>query len=161
MIWLENYSFSIKQQSLTYIHHCKQCTKCTRFTYYRDVIYSVPVDFVSLTYTTVNSVQNVPDLLITEMLYTVYLLILFHLHTPLNHIGDVMVSVLASSAIDHGFKPRSGQSKNFGICCFSAKHTALRRKGKDWSLGIRKMRPSGATCLPGSEHYKNHPTKCE
>ena len=45
-----------------------------------------------------------------------------------------MVSVLASSAVDDGFKPRSGQTKDYkiGICCFSAKHTALRRKSKDW-----------------------------
>ena len=44
-----------------------------------------------------------------------------------------MVSVLASSAVDHGFKLRSGQTKDYkiGICCFSAKHTALRRKSKD------------------------------
>ena len=33
-----------------------------------------------------------------------------------------MVSVLASSAVDHGFEPRSGQTKEYiiGICCFSA-----------------------------------------
>ena len=45
-----------------------------------------------------------------------------------------MVSVLASSAVDRGFEPRSGQTKDFkvGICCFSAKHAALRRKSKDW-----------------------------
>jgi hypothetical protein len=45
-----------------------------------------------------------------------------------------MVSVLASSAVDCGFEPRSGQTKDYtnGICCFSAKHAALRRKGKDW-----------------------------
>ena len=45
-----------------------------------------------------------------------------------------MVSVLASSAVDDGFEPRSGQTKDYkiGICCFSAKHTALRRKSKDW-----------------------------
>ena len=49
-------------------------------------------------------------------------------------IGGVVVSVLASSAVDDGFEPRSGQSKDYkiGICCFSAKHTALRRKSKDW-----------------------------
>jgi hypothetical protein len=42
--------------------------------------------------------------------------------------------VLASSAIDRGFEPRTDQSKDFkiGICCFSAKHAALRRKSKDW-----------------------------
>ena len=41
-----------------------------------------------------------------------------------------MVSVLASSAIDRGFEPRSGQTKEYkiGICCFSAKHAASRRK---------------------------------
>ena len=45
-----------------------------------------------------------------------------------------MVSVLASSAIDRGFEPLSGQTKDYkiGICCFSAKHAALRRKSKDW-----------------------------
>ena len=45
-----------------------------------------------------------------------------------------MVSVLASSAVDRGFEPPSGQAKDYliGICCFSAKHTALRRKSKYW-----------------------------
>ena len=51
-----------------------------------------------------------------------------------HRISGVMVSVLASNAVDHGFEPRSGQTKdyNIGICCFSAKHAALRRKSKDW-----------------------------
>ena len=45
-----------------------------------------------------------------------------------------MVSVLTSSAVDRGFEPRSGKTKNYkiDICCFSAKHTALRKKSKDW-----------------------------
>jgi hypothetical protein len=45
-----------------------------------------------------------------------------------------MVSVLASSVVDRGFEPRLGQTKDYkiGICCFSAKHVALRRKSKDW-----------------------------
>ena len=45
-----------------------------------------------------------------------------------------LMLVLASSAVDRGFESRSGQSKDYkiGICCFSAKHAALRRKsGKD------------------------------
>jgi hypothetical protein len=52
----------------------------------------------------------------------------------LNCIGGVMVSVLALSMVDRGFDPRSGQTKDYeiGICCFSAKHAALRRKSKDW-----------------------------
>ena len=57
-----------------------------------------------------------------------------------------MINLLASRAVDRGFEPRSGQTKDFkiGICCFSAKHAALRRKSKDW---VARNRPSGATCL--------------
>jgi hypothetical protein len=45
-----------------------------------------------------------------------------------------MVSMLALSVVDHGFEPRLGQTKDYkiGICCFCAKHTALRSKSKDW-----------------------------
>ena len=44
-----------------------------------------------------------------------------------------MVSVLASSGVDCGFEPWSGQTKEYkiGICYFSAKHAALQRKSKD------------------------------
>ena len=44
-----------------------------------------------------------------------------------------MVSMLASSAVDRGVEPRSGQTKDYkiGICCFSAKYAALTRKSKD------------------------------
>jgi len=49
-------------------------------------------------------------------------------------LAKIMVSMLASSAVDRGFEPRSGQTKDYkiGIWCFSAKHTAFRRKSKDW-----------------------------
>ena len=52
----------------------------------------------------------------------------------LSRIGGVMVSVLSSSAIDRVFEPRSCQTKEYtiGICYISSKHTALRRKSKDW-----------------------------
>jgi hypothetical protein len=45
-----------------------------------------------------------------------------------------MVSVLALSALDCGCEPLPGQTKDFtiGVCCFSAKHEALRRKNNDW-----------------------------
>ena len=45
----------------------------------------------------------------------------------------VMVNVLASSVVDRRFEPLSGQTKDYetGICYFSAKHAALRRKSKD------------------------------
>jgi hypothetical protein len=50
-----------------------------------------------------------------------------------NHIGGVMVSVLASSVVDREFKPRSGQTKDYkiGICCCFSKHGTLRKKSKD------------------------------
>jgi len=42
--------------------------------------------------------------------------------------------MLASSAVDRGFEPRSDQTKDYkiGICRFYAKHAALWRKSKDW-----------------------------
>ena len=45
-----------------------------------------------------------------------------------------MVSMLASSVVGRGFEPRSGQTEDYEIVfyCFSAKHAALRRNGKDW-----------------------------
>jgi hypothetical protein len=45
-----------------------------------------------------------------------------------------MGSVLASSAVDRRFQPRSGQTKDntIGMCCLSAKHAAIRGKSKDW-----------------------------
>ena len=47
--------------------------------------------------------------------------------------------MLASSAVDRGFEPRSGQTKDYkiGIYCFSAKHAALRSKSKDWLARIQ------------------------
>ena len=50
-------------------------------------------------------------------------------------IVGVIVSVLASSAVDGEFEPRSDQTEDYtiGICCLSAaKHAELRRKNKDW-----------------------------
>ena len=46
--------------------------------------------------------------------------------------GGIMVSVLASSAVDRGFEPQSGQTKDYkiDICCFPGKHTTLRCKSK-------------------------------
>jgi hypothetical protein len=51
-----------------------------------------------------------------------------------NRIGGILLSVLTSSMVDRGFESRSGQTKDYkiGICFFSAKHAALRRKSKDW-----------------------------
>ena len=45
-----------------------------------------------------------------------------------------MASVFASSAVDRGFEPRSGQTNDYaiGIYCFSTKQVVLRGKSKDW-----------------------------
>ena len=67
-----------------------------------------------------------------------------------NRIGGVMVSVLASECDRSWFRPPIGSNQRFyeiGICCFSAKHAALREKSKTVWLGIRLMCPSGTTCL--------------
>jgi hypothetical protein len=68
-----------------------------------------------------------------------------------NRIDSVRVSMLASSAVDLGFELRSGRIKDskIGICCFSAKHTLLKRKRKDW-LAQNQDNVSegvGGTCL--------------
>jgi hypothetical protein len=59
---------------------------------------------------------------------------LYQLLIYMNHFGGVMVIVLASSAVDREFEPRSGQTKHYqiGIFCFSTKHAALSRNSKDW-----------------------------
>ena len=58
--------------------------------------------------------------------------------TQQNRIGGVMVSVLASNAVDRGLEPRSGQTKDYkiGICCFSAKHAARSIKEKEQRLVV-------------------------
>ena len=59
-----------------------------------------------------------------------------------------MDSVLTFSAVDHGFDPWSDQTKDnkIDICCYSAKHAAIRSKSKNWF--VRNPCPSEATCLP-------------
>ena len=44
-----------------------------------------------------------------------------------NRIGGVMVSIIGSSAVDRGLNQRLYA---IGICCFSDKHAALRRKSR-------------------------------
>jgi hypothetical protein len=60
----------------------------------------------------------------------------------LNHIGGVMINMIASSVVDHGFEPTSDQTKDckISICCFSNKHACkecLARnqdKVSEWSI---------------------------
>jgi hypothetical protein len=56
-----------------------------------------------------------------------------------------MFSALVSSAVDRGFELRSGKTKDYkiGICCFSARHAALRGKNKDW---LARNQDNGSEC---------------
>ena len=56
-----------------------------------------------------------------------------------------MVSVIVSSAVDRGFELRSAQTKDYeiGICCFSARPAALRRKNKDC---LARNQDNGSEC---------------
>jgi hypothetical protein len=60
-----------------------------------------------------------------------------------------MISVFASSVVDHGFEPLSGETKYYkiGMCGFSAKHATLKIKAMTRCVEIRILRPNGATCL--------------
>ena len=67
-----------------------------------------------------------------------------------NLISGVMVSMLASSAVDCGFESRSGQTKDYKIsvvCWFIARHAALSKKSKDILTPNQDNVSSGATCL--------------
>ena len=65
-------------------------------------------------------------------------------------IGVVMASLLATSVVDRGFELESGQTKDnkIGICCFSFKYAASRRKNKDWLARNQDNVSNQATCLP-------------
>ena len=62
---------------------------------------------------------------IKSLVLTVVKVSLFHIHHVIyadanyNRTCGVMVSMLASSAVDYGFEPRLGQIKDYeiGICC--------------------------------------------
>jgi hypothetical protein len=79
------------------------------------------------------------DSLLNMFMYVIPLYYTYHLFQFINsniqnRVGDVMVSVLSSSAVDRRFKFRSGEPKTVILVyfCFSAKHTALSRKKNDW-----------------------------
>ena len=69
-----------------------------------------------------------------QQMYCIYGIYMYMYVLFIYRIGGVMVSMLASSVVDCGFESLSVQAKDYkiGICCFSAKHIALRRKSNDW-----------------------------
>ena len=70
---------------------------------------------------------NINDLTVTQVTQ-----LSTHYHT--SRIGGVMVSMLTLSAKDRGFEPQSclNQDYKIGICYFSTRLAALRRKSKNW-----------------------------
>ena len=72
-----------------------------------------------------------------KILLTIYWFFIYSLGSIMIVVSkkkNCIVAVLISNAVDCGFEPRLCQTKDYeiGICCFSAKHTALRSKSKDW-----------------------------
>jgi hypothetical protein len=72
----------------------------------------------------------------------------------MNRISGVMVSMLASSVVDYGFEPWSGQTKDYKICIcfFSTKHAVSRRMSKDWLAQNEANDYYTATILTGTVH---------
>ena len=73
-------------------------------------------------------------LIVNEIIFLYY----FNIVT-INRIGVVIVSMLASSPVDRGFK--SIIDYQIGICCFSAKHQYSGERSTAGWLGIRIMCP--------------------
>ena len=71
-----------------------------------------------------------------------------------------MASVPVSSRVDRGFESMSGQIKEYkiGICCFSTKHAALRRKSKDWLARNQHNVPEWSDMSTRGLLF--HPTQC-
>ena len=67
-----------------------------------------------------------------------------------NCIDGVMISMLASSAVDREFKPRSeGQTKYYksSISCFSDKYASFKMTSKDWLARNQNNMSKWAVCL--------------
>jgi hypothetical protein len=56
----------------------------------------------------------------SNRVYTIHIWWLYIMFHHQNNIGGVMVSVLASSAVDRWFEPRSGQTKDYNIFIFAS-----------------------------------------
>jgi hypothetical protein len=65
------------------------------------------------------------------------------------------VTALGSDAVDREFEPRSVQTKDYkvGICCFSDKHTALRRKNKCSLARNQDNASEWGGCLTPTQQY--------
>ena len=97
-----------------------------------ETLYSSCPSFTNSSYILNGNTSNIVFFLIIHKM--------IHIHHYHHQCGG-MVSMLASTAVDHGFELRSGQIKDYktDIYCFSAKHAAIRRKSKTGWLGIGIM----------------------
>lgn len=88
-----------------------------------------------------------------------------------NHIGRVMVCVLASSGVDRGFESRWDQTKNnniwFVVYSISTEHAALSSKRKEWLTQNQEnvyewseMSYSGPLCQCASTKQLNYGCWC-
>ena len=67
----------------------------------------------------------------------------------MNRIGCVKVFMLASSAVDRGFEPRSGQTKDYNLVCVASPLITQHygdRADNGWPE-VKIMCPSGSTYL--------------
>ena len=66
-------------------------------------------------------------------------------NSTLNHIGGVMISMFASSAVDCGFECQSGQINDYkiGICCFASKNDDLMLQNQNNMPQWSYMSPRG------------------
>ena len=74
---------------------------------------------------------------IFSYMYILYLYIICHLVLSPHCYHPILITTSVSVlAVDRWVESRSGQTKDYEIriCCFSAKHAALRSKSKDWSV---------------------------
>ena len=118
--------FKITEFALSIISHATMASWCNSSIVHYWIIKHYPLTMYK------DSLLNIVTYVIP--LYYTYHLFQFINSNNQNHVGDVMVSVLSSSAVDRRFKFRSGEPKTIILVyfCFSVKHTALSRKKNDW-----------------------------
>ena len=91
------------------------------------VVMLSPITVFTATKTFLYRPNQVPAIHLYELCLVIFTL-------SYNRISGVIVNVLTLSVVYYGFETWSSQSKDYkiGICCFSSKHAALRRKSKDF-----------------------------
>ena len=81
--------------------HCrnKDVPICCTFFYFNSNVVNMIMKFIIIIF---------PAFLFLNEIYCTFFTIKILLSSPMNHIGGVMVSMLASGVVDPGFEPHSG-----------------------------------------------------